>query len=355
MIVNAYAILDAFTCLVRLALGVMVLGGGLFAWRSWRRGGAAAPAIWSDGNGQVEERYYLLFLLGTVLMASNLASWPLFYLLLQSYVPQWPGVMCIHGVTQVGDGSIGSSRHLPAIVAWLEILKPSLAFGTGGWICLHLLNRRTRTGPLTGAVLLGMALAGALATVDAGLETAYLWIPKKEEYLSVGCCSVVAGSASSDSAFALPSELAGRPRSDWIWWAALVTHGAVVLGLAVAVNRPAFRQSRVAAYCLSAAGLAAVVAGGAFLKEIAAPVLLKLPYHHCLYCLFARIPEALAAALLLVGSSFAVGWAGVTERWRNWPEVRPAALSLRTSLLRAALWGYLASITILAIALLLAE
>jgi hypothetical protein len=351
MIVNAYAILDAFLCLVRLTLGLLVASGGFLAWRSWR--GAAARSVGNERGAQLEERYYLLFLMAIVLVALNLVSWPLLYLLLQSYVPQWPGVMCIHGVTQVGAGSTGDSRFLPGIVVWLESLKPALAFVTGGWVCLHLLNRRTRTAPLTGAVLLGMAAAGALATVDAGLETAYLWIPKKEEFLSVGCCSVTAGVASNDSALALPSVIAGRPRRDWIGLAALVAQGAIVLGLVAALSRPS-RQSRGAVLGLSVAALAALVAGFAFLKEIGAPRLLVLPYHHCLYCLFAKIPEALVAAVLLVGSSFAVGWAGVTERWRNWPEVTPAALALRNGLLRAALWGYLASMAILAIALWLA-
>ena len=54
----------------------------------------------------------------------GLASWPLLYLLLQSYVPEWPDVMCIYGVTRVGAGSVGASRFLPGLVTALQVLKP---------------------------------------------------------------------------------------------------------------------------------------------------------------------------------------------------------------------------------------
>lgn len=349
MILNAYAILDAFACLVRLGLGVAVAGGGFVAWRSWRRRAAAA----GDTSSAFEERFYLLFLLALVLMALNLAAWPLFYLLLQSYVPQWPGVMCIRGVTQVGAaaGNMASSRFLPEIVWWLEVLKPALVFATGAWACVYLLNRHTRQAPLTGAVLLGMTVAGVLAATDAGLESAYLVIPKQEAHLSVGCCSAASIGSAGDSDEWLPAVIAGRPRSEWIWLAAGASQAIVVLGLAACALRPVRPRSRSATLLLGVAALVGLATGMAFLREVAAPWLLKLPYHHCLYCLFSRIPEALVAAMLLVGSSFAVGWAGVTERWRNWPEVSSSALALRSGLLKGALWGYLAATAMLAIAM----
>ncbi len=103
MILNAYAILDTFVSLLRLPLGLLVLGLGGAAWRHSRRG--ASP----EDRKALEERNHLLALL---LLGLNLGSWALLYLLLQSYVPEWPGATCIYGVLLLGAGSVGSSRFL---------------------------------------------------------------------------------------------------------------------------------------------------------------------------------------------------------------------------------------------------
>src|SRR5262249_16054841 len=132
----------------------------------------------------------LLFLLAFLLLGLNLAAWPLLYLLLQSYVPEWPGVMCIYGVTQVGTGSLGASRFLPELLKTLQVTKPALVFGGGARFVLYGVNRRTVAAPVLGRVLLALTFLGLFAELDATAELAYLAIPKKEEFLSAGCCSV---------------------------------------------------------------------------------------------------------------------------------------------------------------------
>src|SRR5262245_51215368 len=133
MILNSYAVLAAFVAVLRLLLSLLVLGLGVAAGR------AAAP----DAREAREGRGYLVFLLAVLLLVLNLASWPLLYLLLQSYVPEWPGVMCIYGVTQIGTDSLGPSRYLPDLLRLLQLTKPALAFAGGAWFVLYLLNRRT--------------------------------------------------------------------------------------------------------------------------------------------------------------------------------------------------------------------
>jgi hypothetical protein len=54
MILNAYAVLDAFVSLLRLGLGVLVLWLGLSAWRTWRR-----PALAPEDRKDLEDRCYL--------------------------------------------------------------------------------------------------------------------------------------------------------------------------------------------------------------------------------------------------------------------------------------------------------
>src|SRR5690242_14227943 len=103
MILNAYAVLDGFVLLLRLLLGCLVFALSL-----------AYPVkeclSITVNRKDREDRFYFLFLSAIVLLALNIACWPLFYMLLQSYVSQWPGVMCIYGVTRVGAGSQGASR-----------------------------------------------------------------------------------------------------------------------------------------------------------------------------------------------------------------------------------------------------
>src|SRR5262249_2084971 len=148
MIVNGYAVLDAFVSVLRLGLGVLVVVLGLSAWRMWRH------SLGPEERTSLEDRCYLLFSLGGLLVGLTLFAWPLFYLLVESYVREWPGVMCIYGVTRIGTGSLGPSRFLPSLVTGLQVLKPALLFASGGWLVLYLVNRRTRTAPLTGRVLL---------------------------------------------------------------------------------------------------------------------------------------------------------------------------------------------------------
>src|SRR5258708_14307692 len=157
MILNSYAILDAFVSLLRGFAGLILVVLGLIAW--WKGRGLVTP----ESRKALEDRGTLLFLLAFLLVGLNLISWPLLYLLLQSYVPEWPGVMCIYGVTRIGTGSLGLSRFLPTLVTTLQFVKPALLFLSGAWFVLHLLNRRTRTAPLTGRALSLLLLVGFLA------------------------------------------------------------------------------------------------------------------------------------------------------------------------------------------------
>src|SRR3954454_9138633 len=143
MILNTYAVLDAFLSLLRGMLGLLVLWLGVSAWWTWLR---RPPG--PEGRKELEDRGYLLFLLAGLLLALNVLSWPIFYLLLQSYVPEWPEAMCIYGVTKIGLGSLGPARFLPTLVTALQATKPFLVFLSGAWFVLYLVNRRTHTEPL---------------------------------------------------------------------------------------------------------------------------------------------------------------------------------------------------------------
>ena len=142
MIVNAYAILSLFACGLQCAVAMWLTGRWLNSRRVWSSG-------WTDGGAEaVERNAYLMMTLALVLLGLGLASWPLLYLLLQSYVPSWPGVMCIDGVTRIGTGSLGASRFLPGLLTALQVFKPLLMLMGGAWLVIYLANRATSNAPL---------------------------------------------------------------------------------------------------------------------------------------------------------------------------------------------------------------
>ena len=344
MILNTYALLVAFVGLLRLVLGLMVVLLGAAAWRSSSR--ASTP----EARDRLENRCQLLFLLTLVLLLLNVVAWPLLYLLLQSYVAAWPGVMCIYGVTQVGTGSMGPARFLPDILALLQLTKPVLVLGGGAWFVLYLLNRGAPHAPLLTRLFVMLLPVGALAAVDAAADLAYVGIPKAEEFPTVGCCTV-----GFDEAHArlLPPELLGERGRQSLAAAFRGVNGALILALLVAS-----RRTRAAT---NAGGLALVVLGGVvalgvtglFVVEVAAPVLLGLPYHHCPYDLVAQAPEAIVAIALYLGGFFCLVWAGLA-RWLGRRGTEAALPVFVRGLLGLSLLGYLASFAMLSLELALA-
>jgi hypothetical protein len=347
MILNSYAVLDAFLGLLRLALGLLVLGLGLGAVRAWRR--APGP----EARQAVEDRSYLLFLLAGLLLVLNVLSWPVLYLLLQSYVPEWPGVMCIYGVTRIGTGSIGPARLLPPLLDGLEASKPALVFLSGAWFVLHLVNRRTRTAPLTGRVLVVLLAAALLAVADAAAEITYLAIPKSEEFPVAGCCTGSLDTGPGTARF-LPQALTGEETEPWLYAAYFSANAALVLAAAGGARAARRRVRAVWLAPLLAGAVVTLAVNAAFLIDLAAPHLLHMPYHHCPYDLVPKAPESLAAVGLFLAGSLCVGWAAVAAWLGRGPESAPYLPVTVSSLLRAASLAYLWSLVMTSVELALA-
>jgi hypothetical protein len=348
MILNAYAVLVGFVSLLRLGLGLVVVWLGLSAWRMWSHrihGG--------EERKNLEDRGYLLLLLAGLLLVLNVAAWPIFYLLLQSYVPEWPGVMCIYGVTRVGTGSIGISRFLPPLVTALQTLKPALVFLSGTWFVLYLVNRRTHTAPLTGRVLVLLVAAGSLAVADAAAEVTYLRIPKKEVFLSAGCCTAVYNSEEDASRF-LPRGLAGQIAEPWLYR----SYYGVQIGMLLALwgCERLCRRRLPLAYLgpLLAGAVLSLAISAVFLVDAAAPRLLHLPDHHCPYDLVTKAPASVVAAAIYLGGCFCVGWACVAGWLGRTAESRPYLPEMLGRLLHSAFLCYLGSTLIMSAELALA-
>ena len=326
MIVNAYAVLAAFVSLLQFAIGLLVISSSFGRQR-------VTPA---RAAFDAENRPYLLLLLSFLLLGLNLASWPLLYALLQSYVPSWPDVMCIYGVTRIGAGSVGSARHLPWLLATVQCTKPLLVFLGGGWFVLYLANRATQTAPLMPRLLSGLLPLGVVSVADAICVGSYLAIPKQEQSLSVGCCT----SAIADRSRFLPESLLGTGSHTWLTVSLVIIVGGLVLGSLTAIRWGQHHRRFLSG--LLAGALVAMPLGGLFLVEIASPTLLQRP-HHCPYDLVSEVPESVLGVVLFTLGCFSVGWAAVAGWLGRVEETRSVLPPLIGRFLFLGLFGYLGS------------
>lgn len=345
MILNSYAILLAFVGSLRLVLAVLVIGLGLAGWL--RRGRAGLP----EGREALETRGYLVFSLAGLLVGLNFMSWPLLYLLLQSYVPHWAGVMCIYGVTKIGEGSPGPARHLPALIQALQLTKPLLVFVGGAWFVLYLLNRRTPSGPLLGRLFIALLPFGLLAAADATAELTYVAIPKKEEFAASGCCT---GRDPGIERY-LPQSWVGDAGQPPMYFFYYGTNIALIVGLLLATRRKyAKLGGAIDLAVLALGGAYALHVTGAFLVEVAAPAILKLPYHRCAYDLVPRAPDVLAAFALHLAGGYFLGWALVARLFGRSAETETVLPATIRGLLSLSLWSYVASLLMQSLELALA-
>jgi hypothetical protein len=350
MILNSYAVLDAFVALLRGLTGILVVVLSLAAWRKSR--GPITP----ESRKALEDRGSLLFLLAFLLLGLNIISWPLLYLLLHSYVPEWPGVMCIYGVTQIGAGSIGPSRFLPELLKVLEITKPALVFAGGAWFVLYLLNRRTANAPLYNRVLAGILCVGVLATTDAAIEGAYLAIPKKEKFLATGCCTEAFDTLDQSSKF-LPKALFKVNIRPILYGAYYGINGGLILALWIAARSFGLGEIVGQLVVLGLFLVAAFVAlpiSAIFLIEIASPTLLHQPYHHCPYDLVPQVPESVLAVALYLWATFCVGWAGVAVWFGRSGETETFSPDMVHRIQMIGCWCYLASLVMMTVEIALA-
>lgn len=344
MILNAYTVLVLLMNAIRLpaALCAIVLAGGAL----WR----LAPNLSSERRQSIEDRNYLLVLLIVLLVCLNVASWPLLYSLLQSYVPEWSGVMCIFGVTKIGTGSRGIASYLPGILAAVQWLKPMLLFSCGVWFVMYWVNRQSQTAHLMRRVLAAALFVAVLSLVDSGLETAYAAIPKRSDIPHIGCCTT--GNAFLHGQY-VPSGLLADGDRAWLSEAYYAINGLLIVGLAGQLTMFRLKARGVCLATMLAGTVLALPVGFLFLVEIAAPTILHLPLHRCAYDLIPVAPESLIGIALFMLGSFAVGWACVAAWLTRGTGSTASHSALVDKTLFVALFGYTSSLLIFALEMML--
>ena len=329
MVSSGYVTLAGFLAAMQLIAATWAIAVGLRSLAPKTQAGELAA-------DRLESNTYLAGMLAYLLLGMSLASWLVFYLVLNSFVPQWPGAMCIYGVTQIGEGSRGMFGWLPRLVLLEQAMKPVLVFATGAALVLYRFYRRQGTRALLPRVAGALLVAAVVASVDATTELAYLSIPKRDNLPSSGCCSVSAEGREHEP---LPGPQY-RQQLEAAYYACQAVMAALVWRVANGQGERLGARRLLPLLVMAAVTLWVSMR---FLIDVASPKLLHLPYHRCLYDLVPGVPESGVALLLLLGATFCVGWAALISALGRCPD---AAAELRTDGCRwcsYALLGYVGS------------
>ncbi len=293
MILNVLSITMIFIALLSILLVIWGEVSALHLYKKW--GGPFIP----EEKTQLENRSYLILLILSIVLVVRMINWPLFYATLQSFISDVGGAMCIFGVTQVK----------PGLTLFLELLKPINFFLIGGWLILHILDRATKTSPLMRRKLLLLSIIGLLVLIDS-VGDVLLMIGIAPESL-VSCCTTVTDVAERPSRVT-PESIFG-PQYAWsLQVLFLITHFTLIVFIGLSLKskilkNPSHGRRMILGFLFLFSILNAIL----FLIsqiEVFAPSMMRLPFHHCLYCLWQYVPDSLILFSLFILGTFSVGW-----------------------------------------------
>ena len=295
MILNVFTLTVIFTSFLTL---VLLIVGAAF---TLSLGTREREQDGKEHERSVENRLYLTFLLVAAALLCRGLNWPLFYLMLQSFIPDVPGAMCIFGTTQV----------MPVLIRFLEVLKPILFFLIGAWFILYGIDRSTKTYSLTNRKFLFFWALCFLAGLDAIGDMA-LAITYAPPGIPVTCCTVIGDIQFPVARIKTPAILGTRGGE----LGTVLYHGihlftvGIIAVLLMTRRWKAAGKGHVGSLWLSL--LLAI--GGMVITCVAmvdriGPALMKLPHHHCPYCLLQHVPVSIAFLSLELLGDFSLGWA----------------------------------------------
>ncbi len=278
------------TTVVVLVIGVLSLVLALY-------GGFLSLSITEKLDGDEEEkqsseqRYYLLGMIGLIVLFARILNVPIFFWMIQSLVPYCPGAMCSYGVINVG---------LPYSIIALT-LKIILPFIYGLWLVFEVSNRKQPMLPLIGNLARSFVMfLLPLVLLDSAVD---LLLVASIRPVYAPCCSSV---YDVDPPFS-PSALFGPQ------FGMMVVLLTVIIAISlIAVQWFEDRSKYLPTLTLVLAGTVALLYL-VTLHDTLAPIVLGLSEHHCPYCLFQEFPDtALFAGLFWIGIASA-GWRVILE------------------------------------------
>jgi hypothetical protein len=322
MIINKYSVLLLFMA----GLGIAMAGvlAATAAWAAWRIGASRSE----QQTSAAERSVHLATLVAVVGLVILVLSWLLFYAMLNSFVPEIPGAMCIYGVTKV----------MPVTTSLIQAAQPLAIFILGAWLLLEHVRRQSGAAIRRARGMVALAIVAGPLAFSYGAQLYYILnMASRNE---VSCCSRCAAGVASKlqaPAYYLPWMLPTPARA--VILNSLFFAGVPVLALWLLSHSRGRASHRMGlARVVSASFLiVAMVLGLASLLEFAevlAPLLMRLPFHHCLYCLLlsGKAPDTCLMVGNLALGVFVTGWVAVLETASPMGSAVPAALRLHRRL-----------------------
>ena len=298
MIINVYTLIMLFVGLLSLSLGGFLLFATV---RVLSRFETIVPL---ETKSKFEQKGYLIFLLACVVLAVRMLAWPWFYFMLQSFVSEVPGAMCMFGVTQI----------LPSTVTFLQIIKPISFFIMGGWLLCYYVDKSIPTTPLVRKNLFFLLIVCGVLLADSIADIYY--VLRMKPLMSVSCCATFFDVPLRPSAM-IPQAIFGRHFQKILFVVYYLTNIALIALLFIPLSKKwlslASLPRKIILFSQAAIGIVNIpIVIYAYIENIA-PRLMQLPYHHCIYCFMGNglVPDAPIMLGLFVIGTFAIGWMGI--------------------------------------------
>lgn len=298
MIINIYTIIMLFVAFLSLSLGIFLLYTTTKTLISFK---SILPA---ETKSRFEKRGYLIFLAACVALSVRMIVWPWFYFMLQSFVSEVPGAMCMFGVTQI----------LPSTVTFLQIIKPISFFIMGGWLLCYYVDKSTPTTPLARKNLFFLLIVCGVLLADSIADIYYVICMKP--LMSVSCCATFFDVPLRPSAM-IPQAIFGRNFQKILFFVYYLTTIILIALLFTSLSKKwvsvASLPQKIIFYSQYALGIINIPVVICTVLENIAPRLMQLPYHHCIYCFMGNgmVPDAPIMLGLFVIGTFAIGWMGI--------------------------------------------
>jgi hypothetical protein len=309
MIVNIYTLIMLFVAIFSLSLG------GLLFLLTIKTLISFQTTVPLEDKSKFERKGYLVFLLACVTLSVRMVVWPWFYFMLQSFVSEVPGAMCMFGVTQI----------LPSTITFLQVIKPIAFFIMGGWLLCYYVDKSTPTAPLARKNLLFLLIVCGVLLTD-GIADVY-YVIRMKPLMSVSCCATFFDVPLRPSAM-IPQAIFGRNFQKILFILYYLTNIILIVLLFTSISRkwtlltPKYRM--IILYSQGILGIINIPVVIYTVIENIAPKLMQLPYHHCIYCLMGNgmVPDAPIMLGLFVIGTFAIGWMAILRLLCNNGEAR---------------------------------
>lgn len=339
MIVNIYTITMLFVAFLSLSLGIFLFYTTAKTLISF------TSILPTETKSRFEKRGYLIFLAACVTIFIRMIVWPWFYFMLQSFVSEIPGAMCMFGVTQV----------LPSTVTFLQIIKPNSFFIMGGWLLCYYVDKSTPTAPLGRKNLFFLLIVCGVLLAD-GIGDIY-YVIRMKPLMSVSCCATFFDVPLRPSAM-IPQAIFGKNFQKILFIVYYVTNIILIALLFTSLSKKwaslaSLRKSVL--YSQYAIGIINIPVVIYTYIEIIAPRLMQLPYHHCIYCFMGNgmVPDAPIMLGLFVIGTFTIGWMGILRLTCIKGAAQPVTERLLSKVNNVSVFCFLASIIMVTIHLIL--